>query len=100
MRGLSVEIAVVFATRRELRLVTQILQRKKGDLAQEVNFATKNVQTEYETRTQCLRAFRQAQRFVCPVSGVDQRTVCGFFCFFALVSFFFRLHPPLKFSDK
>ncbi|ETO10320.1 hypothetical protein RFI_27059 [Reticulomyxa filosa] len=45
----------------ELRNITRLLQRKKNELANEVQFATKNVEQCNDERTQCLKLYRNAQ---------------------------------------
>ena len=45
----------------ELKSINKLLQRKKGELGSEVQFATRNVQLAYDERNACLRIYRQTQ---------------------------------------
>eukprot|EP01083_Nonionella_stella_P241128 842270_1 len=46
----------------ELKNINKLLQRKKGELGTEVQYATRNVQLAYDERNACLRIYRQTQQ--------------------------------------
>ena len=43
----------------ELKSINKLLQRKKGELGSEVQFATRNVQLAYDERNACLRIYHK-----------------------------------------
>lgn len=53
----------------ELKHINKLLNRKRGELASEVQYATRNVQLAYDERTSCKRLYAQMQNQWKQVSG-------------------------------